>query len=254
MTCQAIDAPAIEGLIKSETLRDLGNDRVAFRHDVLREWAIASVLAGDSALPAELPLTQNAAPTLARGVELCARFALEKNRSPARWREILAGVSGAEVHASWRRAVLLAAVHSELVEELIPLTSEVFLADEATILRELIPIIMAVDVQSAREMYLAAGVDASAVPETFNLPSGPAWYHLALWLLQQRAALPAAAMPEVVDFLVGWLSVGVIFPDPLNVKVLAAFKDWLIEIETSNDAENWRDRRSVFGGKLDGAG
>ena len=245
------DALTIDALIKSETLRDLGGDRVAFRHDVLREWAIASVLAGDVTLLAELPLVENAAPTLARGVELCARFALEKDRSPARWHEILAGVSGAEAHASWRRAALLATVHSELVKELIPLMNEVFFADEAAILRELVPIIMAVDVQSAHDIYLAAGVDALAVPETFNLPSGPAWYHLALWLLEQRAELPTAAMPEVVDFLVGWLSVGVIFPDPLSVKILDAFKDWLIEIETSNDVERRRDRRGVFGGTLD---
>lgn len=245
------EAPAIEALIKSETLRDLGNDRVSFRHDVLREWAIASVLASDLALLEGLPLSQNAAPTLARGVELCARLALEKDRSPARWRDVLAGVSGAEAHVSWRRAALLATVHSELVEELIPLMGETFLAEEAAILRELLPIILAVDVQSAREMCLAAGIDASAVPDPFNLPSGPAWYHLASWLLQQRAVLPAPSMPEVVDFLVGWLSVGVIFPDPLSIKIIAAFKDWLIEIETSNDTENWRDHRSVFGGKLD---
>ena len=33
---------AVDALIRSESLRDLGNDRVTFRHDVLREWAIAT--------------------------------------------------------------------------------------------------------------------------------------------------------------------------------------------------------------------
>ena len=34
-------AAAIDALLASETLRDFGNDRVAFRHDVLWEWGIA---------------------------------------------------------------------------------------------------------------------------------------------------------------------------------------------------------------------
>jgi hypothetical protein len=38
---------AIKALVKSETLRDLGNDRVTFGHDVLRQWAIGNLLAAD---------------------------------------------------------------------------------------------------------------------------------------------------------------------------------------------------------------
>eukprot|EP01030_Chromulinospumella_sphaerica_P005282 gene5282-5166_t len=37
-------AAPIDALVSSGTLRDLGIDRVAFRHDVLREWAIAGTL------------------------------------------------------------------------------------------------------------------------------------------------------------------------------------------------------------------
>jgi hypothetical protein len=41
-------AQAINALVRSETLRDLGGDRVAFWHDVLREWAIANLLFTDA--------------------------------------------------------------------------------------------------------------------------------------------------------------------------------------------------------------
>ena len=37
-------AGAIHALVQSETLRELGIDRVKFRHDVLREWAAANLL------------------------------------------------------------------------------------------------------------------------------------------------------------------------------------------------------------------
>lgn len=245
------DAAAIEALVKSETLRDLGNDRVAIRHDVLREWAIANVLESDPTLLAALPLQQNAQPVLARGVELRARIALEEAHAADQWRAILDGVSGVDAHASWRRGVLLALVHSELVEELIPLMAETLLAHDAALLRSLIPIVMAVDAQPVREIYAAAGLDASAMPDTLNMPTGQGWYYLASWLLSLGGTLPVKAMPEVTDFLVGWLSVGLIFPDPLSIKILTAFKAWLIEIERSNDTEDWRQRRSVFGGALE---
>ena len=66
---------------KSETLRDLGNDRVAFRHDVLREWAIANLLFSDPTLVQRLPLDRLALAGLARGVELAARIPFGQSTS-----------------------------------------------------------------------------------------------------------------------------------------------------------------------------
>ena len=42
LTVKDLPAPAIDALVISETLRDLGNDHVTFRHDALRDWAIAN--------------------------------------------------------------------------------------------------------------------------------------------------------------------------------------------------------------------
>ena len=70
-------AEAIDALIQSETLNDRGHDQVAFRHDVLREWAITRVLLSDVSLIADLPLRRPASAALARGLELAARFHLE---------------------------------------------------------------------------------------------------------------------------------------------------------------------------------
>jgi hypothetical protein len=75
-------APApIEALVNSETLRELGNDRVSFRHDVLRQWAIGNLLAADETAFEKLPLDKPASKVPAGGVELAARFALEREAS-----------------------------------------------------------------------------------------------------------------------------------------------------------------------------
>lgn len=63
-------AAPIDALVSSGTLRDLGIDRVAFRHDVLREWAIANVLHADPELVDRLQLDRPATAMFARGVEL----------------------------------------------------------------------------------------------------------------------------------------------------------------------------------------
>ena len=39
-----LPSAAVDALIASESVRDLGNDRISFRHDVLREWGIANLL------------------------------------------------------------------------------------------------------------------------------------------------------------------------------------------------------------------
>lgn len=59
-------AEAVDALVTSETLRDLRNDRVAFRHDVLREWAIGNLLHSDPTMIERLPLTRLASAALAR--------------------------------------------------------------------------------------------------------------------------------------------------------------------------------------------
>ncbi len=56
-------ARAVDALVTSETLRDLGNDRVTFRHDVLREWAIANLLHSE---PSDLRAPASRPPRLSR--------------------------------------------------------------------------------------------------------------------------------------------------------------------------------------------
>ncbi len=241
---------AVDALIKTESLRDLGNDRVAFRHDVLREWAIANLIVSKPVTLDQLPFAQVASPALARGVELAARIVLEMARDLVNWRRLLDTVSGVHAHPSWRRAVLLAMAHSEIADELVTLMEETLLANDAALLRELIPIMIAVDVRSIRDVYATASVDASVIPDTLNIPSSPGWWPLVEWLLQLGDKLPAAAIPAVIDLLLGWCNIGVITPDLLPHAVLERLKTWLVDIEKSNDAESWRDSPTVFGGEL----
>ncbi len=238
-----LDETAIDALVKSEALSDFGNDRVAFRHDVLRDWAVAGVLTATPEKFAELPLASMGSPVQLRGLELAARTPIETAANPAAWRKILDVVSGDGSHPIWRRTMLLAIIHSEVTKQSIETMGDTLLADDAALLRELIPIMLAVDVRPARDL-LRFGVDPSLIPVSLNIPSGPAWPHLLTWLLMRGASLPPKAIPEVVELYVGWCALGMFLPDDrLTPLIVMQFKLWLTEIELAQDWTDWRERK-----------
>ena len=151
-------ALAVDGLVASETLRDLGHDRVAFRHDVLREWAIANLLWSEPETVQRLPLDRPASAILARGVELAARMKLERVSDAGSWSAFIDLLSREGIHGSWRRSVLLALVRSEISADLLARASTRLADERATLLRELIRTVMAVDVIRPRSCSPVPGL------------------------------------------------------------------------------------------------
>lgn len=243
-------ATAINALVASETLRDMRADKVSFRHDVLREWAIACLIESDLSLLQRLPLQHTAPPALARAVELLSRATLERETDSSRWQSLLTGLSGDDIHGSWRRSVLLSLVRSEAAATLLTRASGLLLAEKAKLLREVIRLVMAIDIQPAAQALARAGMVTSMIPDSLNLPSGPSWLRLIIWLHSAEHELPAAAIPEVVELYTSW-SLGAFGHDPLTPSLLKSFYRWLIEIEEAREAQTLRDLRQPFGGELE---
>lgn len=243
-------AQAVDALIASETLRDLGQDRVTFYHDALREWAIANLLHNEPARLNDLALEQPASAAFARGVELTARMALEGESDPTSWQAILEELSGDPVHRSWRRAALLALVRSEMGAELLDRASELLRADNAELLCELIRLVIAVEVEPASKVYATSGLDPAVIPASLDVPIGPAWPRLIRWLLKLGTHVPPAAIPSVVDLYMTWSS-GLLGRDPLTPMLVKWFYYWLREIESNRDLRRWQDRRQLFDGAID---
>ncbi len=243
-------ARAVNALVASETLRDLGSDRVAFRHDVLREWAVANLLHSEPMMIERLSLDCTAPAVLARGVELAARMALERAVDGVRWQSFIESLSHEGAHGSWRRGALLALVRSEVGSELLTRVWSILLTDHASMLRELIRTVMAVDVEPASRMFAAIGLAPATIPASINVPSGPSWYRLIVWLLSLGQNLPAAALPDVVDLYTTW-SVGLLGRDPLTPLLTQCLYRWLTEIEEAHHPKTFLDYREPFGGEID---
>jgi hypothetical protein len=167
------DSAAINALIRSETLRDLGSDRVSFRHDVLREWGAANLIHEDSEVLGRFDLTRIASLFVARGLELAARLTLESDAEASRWSSMLNRLSSADTHDSWRRAVLLAIVRSERGEELLNQQEAALLADNGLLLRELVRAVYTVDVDDALTRLAHGGIDLRLIPEGLLFATRP---------------------------------------------------------------------------------
>jgi hypothetical protein len=187
-------------MIASGSLRELGLDRLlAFQHDVLREWGVAARLHDVPDRIGQLPLSRPLPASLARGVELGARFALERSEDGQTWVNYLNGVSTSGSHASWRRWSLLAILRSELVFTLLDRASALLFENDGTLLRELIRTAIAVESRPLVETLAERGVDVGAIPAGIYGPSNGSWARLARWLLARRVNLPLRALPDVVE-------------------------------------------------------
>lgn len=220
----------IDALVRSETLRDLGADKVTFRHDVLRQWAVGSLLAADGTTFDKLPLDKPASAILARGVELAARFALVRQPNGDRWATMLNRLSKDGIHGSWRRAALLGLVHSETAGALLDRESTRLLDNGAALLRELIRTVMAVDAEPASQLLVQLGVNPAQVPAGMFVPTSTSWAHLLVWLLKLAAKVPAQALGDVADLYTNWM-LGMFGRDPITPNLVAWLHAWLVDLE-----------------------
>ncbi|BFG81444.1 hypothetical protein PTKU46_94780 [Paraburkholderia terrae] len=220
----------IEALVRSETLRDLGSDKVTFRHDVLRQWAIGNMLAADETTLDKLPLDKPASAILARGVELAGRFALVREPNGERWAAMLDRLTKDGIHGSWRRAALLALVRSETADELLDRESRRLLDNGGALLRELIRTVMAVDTEPASQLLLKLGMNPAHIPSGMFMPAGSSWGNLILWLLKLGVNVPALALGDVVDLYTNWMA-GTLGLHPITPNLVAWLHAWLVELE-----------------------
>lgn len=228
------DSTAVQALIASESLRELSLDRLALRHDVLRDWGVAARLHEDENKLDRLPLSRPASTLLARGVELGGRLALERSSDGQRWVSYINRLSPEGSHASWRRYSLLAILRSELALMLLDRAATSLFAEEGALLRELIRTAIAVESRPIADTLAEFGVDVSSIPIGIFGPTGRSWTRLAQWLLKRRAELPLQTLPDVVELFQS-LSVSMFFAGPLTPTMAIALADWLEEIEVARD-------------------
>lgn len=234
MDTSASPPEAITALIGSGTLRHLTAVRAQPMHDVLGDWAIGCLLFEEPERIDALSLSSPAPTRLARGLEIAARLHAELGPDATGWRTLLAQVSVAGAHGSWRRSVLLAPVRSECSAKALDRCLPDLETTDALLLAEIVRTTIVVDSQPAASLWAAAGIDTSKFTEDFALPRGPAWLNLIVWSLTNAGRLPSTTVPQWVDLYSRWCNAydGHDVCSPLLVKQLHG---WLVAAEASSN-------------------
>jgi len=233
----------IEALKNSGTLSELQPDIVSFRHDVLREWAIANLLFQNVQLIDQLPLKKPASTVMARAVELVARQTLERN--PSEWTGVLDKLSEEEVHKSWRRPILLALVRSEIGAEVLSSVRDELLNNRAELLRELIRTVMAVEVSPASQMFTSADFE---FPDSLYIPNSPSFYRLVDWIIHINDEHLYPVIPDIVQLYEKAILRTLGLDARAKVLIIKLYQ-WLKEIEVTGRAF-YSASKQLFNGEI----
>jgi hypothetical protein len=237
---------AVQSLIESATLRELKPEQVVFHHDVLHDWAVGCLLHDEPAFIDQLALGNPAPETLARGVEIAARLSIETSTDDTQWAALLTRLSQAGIHGSWRRAVLLALVRSEIGSPVLDRASKSLLADKGKLVKELLRVTFAVDSESGSKAYSSIGIELPSLPADFFIPAAPSWLRLILWTHTRMKQIPSEVIPDLADFYYRW-SLAMLGQDPITPYLLAHLYEWLVEMEAALHPDHFTGLRRPFG-------
>lgn len=201
---------------------------------ITEDFHIASAIQGDvDRIQPRMPLARRAPASLSRGVELAARLAIEGSTDAKPWKALLDRLNQAGVHGSWRRAVVIALVRSELSADVLTRAKEHLLADSGRLLRDLVRTLMALDVASASRLLAGAGVNLPDEIAGLSVPIGPAWRRLIVWILGLKDRLPVNVIPDVVELYISYASAALMF-DRIVPELVTQLHAWLMEIENTS--------------------
>lgn len=195
------DSPARSHLQESLTLKEVRRDQLDFYHDVLRDWAVGSYIAEDPARLASYDLSKPVSARLARGIEFAGRLTLEMGADCSAWRNLLANLSPANAHGSWRRQALLALTRSEARRETLEKCSAELLADGATLFNELCTAITAVETQATVDVLKLPGEAKSELSRSHRINTTGSALLVLLWVEDHVAEIPSEAIESVAGLV-----------------------------------------------------
>ncbi|MEO9256679.1 MAG: ATP-binding protein [Tepidiformaceae bacterium] len=228
------DSPARSHLLRSQTLIEPKRDHLRFYHDVLRDWAVGARLHDDLGSVVKLDLTSPVSAKVARGIQFAGRFALELTSGCEEWTGLLARLSPAGSHSSWRRQALTAIVHSERSSDLLERCGAALLSNDGALLIELCVAITAVETVSptdiAREMPGEAAVWAASIPKDMRIAFTASAPRLLGWCIGHSVEIPIQAIAAVVKLVIALYPV-VINESTLGRTIASMLFAWLRQLD-----------------------
>lgn len=236
------DTAARGSLLRSLTLRVTRRDHLVFYHDVLRDWAVGIRIDEELTLLDEVDKSKPIPASLARGVEIAGRIALEQG-DPAKWESLLDRLTGQEIHSSWRRHALLAIVRSEIVAPLLTSNAPLLLKDGGMLLGQLCAAVVAVDTVQLEKLSNASETRSGA-PPSLRAAITPAGGHILRWCAAHPDIVPLQVLERVIRLGMAQLPLYLWGMSPPNA-IAEMFFDWLLRLDGPEGGKTIRIDRDV---------
>lgn len=188
-------------LQESLTLKEVRRDQLDFYHDVLRDWAVGNYIVEDHKRLAGYDLTKPVSARLARGIEFAGRLTLEMGIDCGAWKELLANLSPANAHGSWRCQALLALIRTEASRETLEEYSAALLADGAALFNELCVAMTAVETQAAVDVLTLADGAKAELSRSHRINTTGSAFLALLWVEDHIAEIPMEAIGSVAGLV-----------------------------------------------------
>ncbi len=228
------DTAAREAMLRSLTLRQTRRDHLAFYHDVLRDWAVGIRIDEEPELLDAVDKSSPIPASLARGVEMAGRIALERGH-PAKWEALLDRLTGQEIHSSWRRHALLSMVRSETVAQLLAANAQLLLRQGGKLLGQLCAAVVAVDTVRLAELTNASEM-RSGGPSSLRAAITPTGGHVLRWCAAHGDIVPLQVLERVIRL--GMAQLPLYFWGMSSPKDIAEmFFDWLLRLDGPEDGK-----------------
>ena len=227
------DPVTVTALLALGALReDIPGATIAFRHDVLRDWAMGFVM-NEGDLFAALPKTDLLPVSLARGVEMLISIMLAEDKTAAKWLDALRLTRAPGNDASWLRPVLLPLPRSVSAYDRLGAAQSVLLAEDGEVLRELLRLMLAIDAEPINKYAARLLPDLPSIKGLSDivLPKDATWIALVAWLMANADTLPAQVLPEVTRVIRGWLIYSQGAPIEINGLLVGFAFAWLAKID-----------------------
>lgn len=252
---RAEDPLALTSLISDDCVQEVSTDKLVFGHDVMADWAVASVLCEQAEPLLLLPLTNPPSPSLVDAFVLYVTY-VAKKEGIAEYRLLLESLKENGVDVGWFDLALLALVRSEVAAELL-ITHTQTLLDMQGVAERLIR-----RVTSAHGAFippliadsddsLAELLDRKLSPEqlteikkimSFPMPADQVWSKVILWCTENLHLLSNGALKAAMPLFQNWLVLTVLGEKSIGPQILNRLSDMLVD-DIERDALGWREAK-----------
>lgn len=239
---RAEDPVALTSLVGDDCVQEISTDELVFGHDVMADWAVASVLCEQAEPLSLLTLNKPPLPSLVDAFVLYVTY-VAKKEDVTLYRSLLSSLKEDGVDSGWFDLALLALVRSEMATELLRTHTQNLLdmqdGAERLIRRstsahgKILSPLNAENEKSIAEISNGAltseQLDGIKKLMRLPMPADHVWSKVILWCVANLHLLSSDALKAAIPLFQNWLAVSALGEKKVGPQILTRLSDMVVD-------------------------